>query len=68
MPEIDWNVGESYAGNMPISDKNNGSEAFFWFFPTPTKEFMDKKEIVIWLNGGVSAPQAANFKYGVIEY
>jgi hypothetical protein len=32
------------------------SKLFFWFFPTPTKEFMDKKEIVIWLNGGVSFP------------
>lgn len=55
LPDIDFDVGESYAGQLPISDKDDEmSKLFFWFFPTPTKEFMDKKEIVIWLNGGVS--------------
>ncbi len=55
LPLINWDVGESYAGNLPITDKKNEtSELFFWFFPTATKEFVEKKEIVIWLNGGVS--------------
>ncbi len=55
LPDVDFDVGESYAGQLPISDKKNETDKlFFWFFPTPTKEFMEKKEIVIWLNGGVS--------------
>lgn len=55
LPLINWDVGESYAGNLPISDKKDEkSEQFFWYFPTATKEFVDKEEIVIWLNGGVS--------------
>lgn len=55
LPEVDFDVGESYAGQLPITDKEDEmNKLFFWFFPTPTKEFMDKKEIVIWLNGGVS--------------
>ncbi|KAM0479518.1 hypothetical protein ACHAPX_004734 [Trichoderma viride] len=53
LPEIKFDVGESYAGNLPISNKRNESdELFFWFFPTANKEHQDDKEIVIWLSGG----------------
>ncbi|KAK1237372.1 hypothetical protein MKX08_002997 [Trichoderma sp. CBMAI-0020] len=53
LPEIKFDVGHSYAGNLPISNKRNGSdELFFWFFPTTNEEHKDDKEIVIWLSGG----------------
>jgi carboxypeptidase D len=47
---VTFDIGESYAGLMPISNKTNASELYFWFFPSanPAAE----KEILIWLNGG----------------
>ncbi|KAL2018344.1 hypothetical protein VTK56DRAFT_947 [Thermocarpiscus australiensis] len=51
IPDVDFDVGESYAGLLPISgDPNEESSLFFWFFPStnPAAE----KEILIWLNGG----------------
>ncbi|KAF2458533.1 Alpha/Beta hydrolase protein [Lineolata rhizophorae] len=50
LPEVDFDVGESYAGLMPISDEEDSPELFFWFFPSenPAAE----NEITIWLNGG----------------
>lgn len=53
LPEVDFDVGESYAGTLPVGPANNGSEMFFWFFPTSSED--PQKEIVIWLNGGVSS-------------
>ncbi|KAL6900418.1 Alpha/Beta hydrolase protein [Trichoderma evansii] len=53
LPEVNFDVGESYAGNLPISNKTGESnELFFWFFPTTNEEHQYDKEIVIWLNGG----------------
>ncbi|KAM0713740.1 hypothetical protein Q7P37_010702 [Cladosporium fusiforme] len=51
LPNITWNVGESYAGLLPISDSfNETRKLFFWFFPSYSSN--PKNEIVIWLNGG----------------
>ncbi|KAK0739890.1 Alpha/Beta hydrolase protein [Apiosordaria backusii] len=51
IPDVDFDVGESYAGSLPISkDHNEQNNLFFWFFPS-TNVAADK-EIVIWLNGG----------------
>jgi Carboxypeptidase C (cathepsin A) len=63
IPDVDFDVGESYAGLLPISDKEGEeSQLFFWFFPSenPAAE----KEILIWLNGGVCfpAPRKMNSK------
>lgn len=56
IPEVDYDVGESYAGLLPISNKTDERDhLYFWFFPTANEEFKRKKEITIWLNGGVSA-------------
>lgn len=55
LPEVNFDVGESYAGLLPISDKKDEKDnLFFWFFPTDNDEHKKKKEITIWLNGGVS--------------
>lgn len=53
IPEVDFDIGESYAGLMPItSAPNETSQLYFWFFPSENPEASD--EILIWLNGGVS--------------
>lgn len=46
-------MGESYAGLLPISGNPlDENQLFFWFFPSTNPAA--KKEILIWLNGGVS--------------
>ncbi|GKT93122.1 serine carboxypeptidase [Colletotrichum tofieldiae] len=51
IPEVDFDVGESYAGLLNI-DKNNDTagKLYFWFFPSENKAV--DKEILIWLTGG----------------
>ena len=34
IPDVDFDIGESYAGLLPISSKANASELYFWFFPS----------------------------------
>lgn len=54
IPDVDFDIGESYAGLMPITKaKNETSQLYFWFFPSENPEACD--EILIWLNGGVSS-------------
>lgn len=64
IPDVDFDVGESYSGLLPISanpsDENN---LFFWFFPS-TNPAADK-EILIWLNGGVRTPR---IEYSLLPY
>ncbi|WQF87685.1 Putative peptidase S10, serine carboxypeptidase, serine carboxypeptidase, serine active [Colletotrichum destructivum] len=51
IPLVDWDLGESYAGLMPISkDSNETRQLFFWYFPSSNKQASD--EVTIWLNGG----------------
>lgn len=51
LPLVDFDVGESYAGLLPLSDaKNETREFYFWFFPTANPDASD--ELLIWLNGG----------------
>lgn len=55
MPEVDFDIGESYAGRLPIAapkhtDSPTGNELFFWFFPS--KNPAASNEITVWLNGG----------------
>ncbi|KAK1760514.1 Alpha/Beta hydrolase protein [Echria macrotheca] len=51
IPDVDFDVGESYAGSLPISaEPGEESSLFFWFFPTTNQD--SGKDILIWLNGG----------------
>ncbi|GJN83043.1 hypothetical protein PLIIFM63780_006589 [Purpureocillium lilacinum] len=62
IPEVSFDVGESYAGLLPISNKTDEQDnLYFWFFPSVSEEAKNKKEIVIWLNGG---PVSTGFAKG----
>lgn len=51
IPDVDFDIGESYAGLLPISSQLEESRQFyFWFFPSENPAAKDK--ILIWLNGG----------------
>lgn len=48
---MNFNIGESYAGTLPISSNSSDPNGlWFWFFPSSNKAA--DKEITIWLNGG----------------
>lgn len=49
LPNITRDVGESYAGLLPISDDPNETrKLFFWFFPTTDTAPNNVDEIIIW--------------------
>lgn len=51
IPDVPFDIGESYAGLLPISgNAGETRELFFWFFPTTNE--MKTEEFAIWLNGG----------------
>ena len=51
IPEVDFDVGESYAGLLPISQAPDESrQLFFWFFPSTNPDAGN--EVTIWFNGG----------------
>lgn len=51
LPNVTFDIGESYAGLLPISGSANETrELFFWFFPTTNPNCSE--EITIWFNGG----------------
>lgn len=51
VPLVNFDIGESYAGTLPIDgNTSNPNQLFFWFFPSDNPAASD--EITIWLNGG----------------
>jgi carboxypeptidase D len=59
-PEVPFDIGESYAGLLPISDDPSETrKLFFWFFPSTQAE--TQEEVVIWLNGGPGCSSLSGF-------
>ncbi|KXN88358.1 Carboxypeptidase cpdS [Leucoagaricus sp. SymC.cos] len=51
IPEVDFDVGPSWAGLLPISNKANETrQLFFWFFPPGPQGSLD--DLIFWTNGG----------------
>ncbi|KAJ4337163.1 hypothetical protein N0V87_004834 [Didymella glomerata] len=60
IPDVNFDIGESYAGLLPISDKaNETSELYFWFFPSANPDACE--EVTIWLNGGPGCSSLEGF-------
>ncbi|KAL4732710.1 hypothetical protein ACLX1H_001729 [Fusarium chlamydosporum] len=62
IPEVSFDVGESYAGQIPVDMKKNGSKDpkfFYWFFPTVNPA--GKDDVVIWFNGGPGCSSLEGF-------
>jgi carboxypeptidase D len=53
LPHVDFDVGETYAGLIPIDQSEPTKKLFFWFVPSKNVNASD--EITIWLNGGPGA-------------
>lgn len=63
---MDFDVGESYAGSIPVTTDEAGDYLFFWFFPSTNPDA--DKEILIWLNGGVRISLLAIFSYDILTH
>ena len=47
IPEVDWDLGPSWAGLIPISgNANETRKLFFWFFPPGPQGSLD--DLVFW--------------------
>jgi carboxypeptidase D len=47
IPDVDWDVGPSWSGLLPISNKTGETrELFFWFFPPGPEGSLD--DLVFW--------------------
>jgi carboxypeptidase D len=58
LPDIAFDIGESYSGLIPIDDTSN-RELFFWFVPSDNQAADD--EILVWLNGGPGCSSLMGF-------
>lgn len=58
VPYAHFDIGESYAGFLPIDDDGD-DDYFFWFVPSTNPSAGD--EVVIWLNGGPGASSLDGF-------
>ncbi|KAF4574381.1 hypothetical protein EYR36_005715 [Pleurotus pulmonarius] len=51
IPEVDFDVGPSWSGLLPISNRTGETrELFFWFFPPGPQGSLD--DLIFWTNGG----------------
>lgn len=59
LPYVNFDIGESYAGLMDISNNTDDGQLYFWFFPSPNPAA--DEEILIWLNGGPGCSSLEGF-------
>lgn len=59
LPYVDFDIGESYAGLMDISNNTDDGQLYFWFFPSTNP--LAENEILIWLNGGPGCSSLEGF-------
>lgn len=51
IPEVDFDIGPSWSGLLPISSAQNETrKLFFWFFPPGPQGSLD--DLIFWTNGG----------------
>ncbi|TDL17652.1 alpha/beta-hydrolase [Rickenella mellea] len=51
IPEVDFDIGPSWSGLIPISgNANETRKLFFWFFPPGPEGSLD--DLIFWTNGG----------------
>jgi len=60
LPDVNFDIGESYAGLLPVSTKpGEPRQLYFWFFPSANP--LGQEEITIWLNGGPGCSSLEGF-------
>ncbi|KAI0265296.1 alpha/beta-hydrolase [Gloeopeniophorella convolvens] len=60
IPEVDFDVGDSWSGLLPISsDPHETRKLFFWYFP-PTAQGNDN-DLIFWTNGGPGCSSLEGF-------